>query len=497
MQILFINPNLRPGHPTRYLPVGLGYVMTAVRDAGHSVELLDIGLLDSSDLEVEAFLAQNRWDAVLSGSIVTHYKWMKWLTEAIDRNAPRAFIAIGNSVAGSVPQLFLEHSKADAIIVGEGEVTCTEMLTALENGRPLAEVPGLVFRDESGKAVSTDRRRAGPIDSFAPPDWSLFDLEGYFEATDSASAWGVRADGKIWRTMPVATARGCVFKCTFCHIVYKHDPYRHRSPDAVIDEIQHHVETHGANYINFWDDLSFYKLDQAEKFVDSLLEADLDIAWSAAVRTDLFGQTQIPYERRLEVARKFRRAGCLTLGYSLESGSAAILEMMNKRVQVEFFEEQIRVLNEAGITSNTSIVVGYPIETRETLRETFDLCERNRIYPSVGFLLPLPDTEMYDYAKERGFITDEDAYLDSITERQDVCLNMTSLTDEEIMQEINRGCERLNQALSLGLTEERFIRTGGYRKHTEEKSKPRRNTGDTSFNYSGQFFGPGAPTNDA
>ena len=397
--------------------------------------------------------------------------------------------------AGSVPELFLSHSKADAVIVGEGELTCVEMLAALESGRPLGEVEGLVLTDSGAGVLATGRRPAGAIDSFAPPDWELFDLEGYFGATDSASAWGVRTDGESWRTMPVTTARGCVFKCTFCHIVYKHDPYRHRSPEAVLDEIRHDVERYGANYLNFWDDLSFYKLAQAEKFIDALLESKLDFKWSAAVRTDLFGDTSIPRDRRLEVARKFRSAGCLTLGYSLESGSPAILEMMNKRVRVEFFEEQIRVLNEVGITSNTSIVVGYPIETRETLRETFDLCERNRIYPSVGFLLPLPDTEMYDYAREHGFIPDPDAYLDSITERQDVCLNMTSLTDEEIMEEIRRGCERLNDTLSLGLTEDRYIRTGGYREHTEEKPELQRNTGDTSFNYSGQFFG--SPTGGA
>jgi radical SAM superfamily enzyme YgiQ (UPF0313 family) len=348
----------------------------------------------------------------------------------------------------------------------------------------------------------TPRRPAAPIDSIAPVDWELFDVEGYFAATDAPSAFGVRpAHGDRWRTMPVSTARGCVFSCTFCHIVYQHDAYRHRSVEAIVAEVGDVMDRYGANYVNFWDDLTFYKLSQAERIVDGLLASGRRFHWSAAVRTDLFGNPRIPRARRLEVAHKFAEAGCLALGYSLESGSEAILEMMNKRVKVAYFEEQVAILREAGITSNTSVVLGYPIETRETIRQTFDLCERNGIYPSIGFLLPLPDTGMYAWARDRGHIPDEDAYLDGITERQDICLNLTALSDAEILDEIQRGGARLSEALGLGLSADRLIRTGGYRRHTRvgdgaedgTPERPVRNQNDVSFGYSRQVFdlGPG------
>ncbi|MCP3983671.1 MAG: B12-binding domain-containing radical SAM protein [bacterium] len=489
MRLLFVNPNLRPGHPTRYLPVGLAYVMTAARGAGYDVELLDIGLHDQSDDETSEFLAQDRWDAILTGSIVTHYKWMKTFTRMARQNAPRATQIVGNSVAGSVPDLFLRHSEADVVVVGEGELTTVAVLDALRTGNPLHEVDGIVIRGADGELIHTPRRKAAPVDSFPMPDWDLFEVDRYFAQTDAPSAWGIDKDPTTWRTMPVATARGCVFKCSFCHIVYKHDPYRHRCAGGILQEVRRNIERYSANYVNFWDDLTFYKLSQAEKMVDAILDSRLQFAWSASVRTDLFGNPEIPFERRLEVALKFREAGCRTLGYSLESGNARILEMMNKRVRVEYFEEQIRVLREAGITSNTSVVLGYPIETCETIRETFDLCERNGIYPSVGFLLPLPDTVMYEYALSKELIRDENAYLDSITERQDICLNMTELEDQLILDEIQTGCARLNEKLDLGLSEDQFIRTGGYKQHTPKSDETRtRNLGDTSFSYSKQAF---------
>jgi len=492
MRLLFVNPNLRPGSEVRYLPVGLAYVMTAVQNAGYDLDLLDIGLGDETDDEVEAYLARGHWDVVLTGSIVTHYKWMKWLTFAIRRHQPHAKIIVGNSVAGSVPELFLEHSAADIVVVGEGESTTLDTLEALGRDDDLARVPGIVFRAET-RCIHNPRRSAAPIDSIAMPNWKLFDVKRYFTITDSPSAFGVRQDGQNWRTMPVATARGCVFSCTFCHIVYKHDPYRHRSTQSVLSEVDACITEYGANYINFWDDLTFYKLSQAEKIIDGLLDSGHRFSWSGAVRTDLFGNPRVPYSKRLAVARKFKESGCSALGFSLESGNTEILKMMNKHVEVDFFEEQVAILREVGITCNTSVVFGYPIETRESIRQTFELCERNRVYPSVGYLLPLPDTDMYRYALKHGYIDDEDAFLDSITERQDICLNMTQLTDEEILFAIEDGLSRLNEMLGLGLDRSHLVRTGGYRKHTKvdganAPAVPLRNRGDVSFSYSQAVF---------
>ena len=126
------------------------------------------------------------------------------------------------------------------------------------------------------------------------------------------------------------------------------------------------------------------------------------------------------------------------------------------------------------------------------------MCLRARVYPSIGFLLPLPYTGMYDYGKSHGFIKDEDAYLDSITERQDICLNMTKMSDEQIMSEIKEGAKRLNEALQLGLSEDRLIKTGGYKKVTrveEYRKRPpldpedmKRTENDFSFNYSDAVF---------
>jgi radical SAM superfamily enzyme YgiQ (UPF0313 family) len=497
MKCLFINPSLRRGSPTKYLPVGVGSVMTYLKGMGYDFDFLDVDIDDLGDQTVEDYLADSRYDVVLAGCIVTHYKWMKWLTRTVKKHQPHARIVIGNSVAGSIPEVFLRNSAADVAIIGEGELSTHEVLEAFRTGADLRGIEGIAYLDNGRNFVRTPPRKGVKnIDDFPIIDWDLFNVEKYFEKSYAGAEGLVFADGYKPKVMPVVSARGCVFRCTFCHFVFWDDPYRYRSPESLLKEIGRNIDRYGVNYINFWDDLSFGSLRQAERLADAIIASGLKFNWNAAVRVDLFGNPKFPYSRRREIAEKFKAAGCLNLGFSLESGSQEILDMMNKRIEAQYFYDQVRILKEVGITCSTSVVFGYPIETPETIRQTFEMCLKAGVYPSIGFLLPLPGTGMYKHAKEHGFITDEDAFLNSITERQDLCLNMTSMSDKEVMGLIKEGAAELNRMLELGLTDETLIKTGGYRRHTRETAKPlldpdmlQRNENDVSFNYSQATFG--------
>lgn len=492
LKLLFINVRLRKNASVKILPVGLAAVMTLVDQAGFGFEFLDLDINEHEDAFVETFIRDHRFEVILLGSIVTHYKWIKWFVQMVKNYYPDTTVVVGNSVAGSCHDVFMKNVPADVAVIGEGEISCLEVLETLQSNGDLSRVTGIAYRDAAGVVHHNPPRMAAPIDALPMVDWKYFDVPRYL-TPQKKLGFGESEERSDIVAMPVSTARGCVFKCSFCHYVFWNDPYRHRSPDQVLLEIRRDMETHGANYINFWDDLSFASMVQAEKMVDAILASKLKFDWMAAVRTDLFGNPRFPYEKRLAVAEKMKKAGCQSLGFSLESGNREILKMMNKKVEKEFFSEHVRVLQKVGITCNTSVVFGYPIETKETIQETFDACFENRIYPSIGFLLPLPSTGMYDYAKLNGYIKDEDAYLTSITERQDICLNMTQMSDTEIMGEITKGAQRLNDQLNLGLDEKTYIKTGGYRRHTNrkmqlEKDRPKRNENDFSFNYSDTVF---------
>jgi radical SAM superfamily enzyme YgiQ (UPF0313 family) len=269
------------------------------------------------------------------------------------------------------------------------------------------------------------------------------------------------------------------------------------------------MQEYNVNYIHFWDDLSFASAIQAEKFCDAVIKSGLKFKWMATIRVDLFARARLSAEDSLRVAKKMKQCGCYAAGFALESGNKEILEMMNKKIDVDDFYKTVYTLKKVGIIPQISVVFGYPIETLETIKETFDQCFKAGLYPSIGFLLPLPYTVMYDYAKAKGFITDEDRYLESITERQDICVNMTKMSNETIMNDIEIGAKRLNKLLKVGLEGDSLIKTKGYKnqriaktlevtqeqniaslgnKSTEKSKKMKRNRNDVSFNYSQTKF---------
>ena len=493
IKVLFVNPCLRPGGFTKLLPVGLASVMTYFHENGYKFSLLDIDINEYDDAYVENYIINNKFDCVLIGTIVTHYKWIKWFVNMTKKHQPNSYVITGNSVAGSIPEVFLNNTKGDIVITGEGEISAYESVEAVRLGKELKTVTGISFRNKEGTVTTTEHRKVGNINDFPMINWDLFDVERYMAKPSTNADKNIKPEDM--RAMPVITARGCAFKCSFCHYVFWDDPYRNRSPKQIVDEIEHVKEKYNAKYIEFWDDLSFASAIQAEKLCDELLARNVKVKWNCAIRVDIFTRARLSYEDSIRIAKKMKESGCYQCGFSLESGNKEILEMMNKKIDVDAFYTTVYVLREAGIIVDTSVIFGYPIETKETIQETFDQCFKAGIYPSIGFLLPLPYTVMYDYAKANGFITNEDKYLESITERQDICINLTKMSNTEVMSAIKEGASKLNDALELGLNEDTYIKSKGFQNSkVKKKLKPplnpemKRNENDVSFNYSRSEF---------
>ena len=491
VKILFVNPCLRKGGFTKLLPVGLGSVMTYFQTHGYKFTLLDTDINEFDDEYIQRFIKRTNYDFILIGTIVTHYKWIKWFVNMAKNYQPDAKIIVGNSVGSSIPELFLTKTKGDVVVIGEGEISAYEAVDALRLEKDLKTVNGIAFRNSEQKIIINEPRKVGNINDFPIINWDFFDVERYLKKPTVNVDRGQKREEM--RALPVITARGCAFKCTFCHYVFWNDPYRNRKPKSILEEIKFLQKKYNVGYIEFWDDLSFASAHQVEKLCNEIIESGIKFKWNASVRVDLFSRANLTVEDSIRVAKKMRQAGCYEVGFSLESGNQEILEMMNKKIDVNGFFETVSIFKQVGITVNTSVVFGYPSESKETIKETFDQCLKAGVYPSIGFLLPLPATGMYDYAKQKGFITDEDAYLDSITERQDICVNMTKLTDDQIMSEIKIGAKKLNDMLDLGLNENTYIKTKGYKNSKTDEKKllaktVARNQNDVSFNYSNQEF---------
>lgn len=468
MKVLLVNVALRPGSPLKLFPTGLAYVASAVVRAGFDLEILDIDSKRYSDEELERLIESRDFDVVATGCIVTGYKFVKNLAAIVRRKNRDAVIIVGNSVGASIPEILLAKTEVDIVVMGEGDVTIVDLLRHLSDKKSLDDVQGICYK-QAGRIVFNPLRPViEDINRIPHPRWDLFDMETYIDGGRVMVSDPLPMPREEIRPFQVNTARGCLYQCTFCYHQFRGLKYRHRSASSIIAEMKELKSKYDINYIHFWDELTFFSLSQASEIVEALLEADLALYWTADVRGNMFKD-----EAGLVLAKKMKRSGCIGLGYSLESANAEILKAMDKKITPEQFVTQKRILDKAGLASWTSLVFGYPAETRETIRQTFDCCREAGIYPSAGYLLPQPGTPMYEYAKQKGHIADEEEYLLRLGDRQDLRLNLTGMTDSEFESYIQEGLKDLNRYLETGLAEDNLIKTMFYRQKRREDAPDR------------------------
>jgi anaerobic magnesium-protoporphyrin IX monomethyl ester cyclase len=457
MKILIINVCIRPDSKMKMFPIGLGYIATAVKNAGFEFDFLDIDVHRLSTDEVSEFLSRQKYDAVCMGAIVTAFKNIRDLSRLIREKQPDAKIIVGNTVASSVPEILLDNTETDVAVIGEGDITIVALLQTLERKQSLSNVDGIYYKTSKGVFKTPDRKPIKNIDDLSFIDRTIFDIDSYIANTKEQLHAAYPGDREKARTMNLNTARGCIAKCTFCYHAFLGMPYRHRSIENVLEEIRLLIDQYGINHFGFSDELSFYSKKQTLDFTDKILESGMKFNWVGDCRAGLFDD-----DIDIEIIKKMKQAGCYGIAFSLENASSDILKAMNKHITVEMFNKQSSLINEAGLAVWTSLVFGYPQETPETIAHTFDVCIQNNIYPSIGYLLPQPGSVMYDYALENNYIEDEIDYLLQMGDRQDLRINMTQMSDEEFEATIQKEAKRCSQELGLNMNESNYIKTQYY-----------------------------------
>lgn len=450
--IFFINPCLRKDAKIKYPPVGLACVLTSLKKEGYSFDLID---MDANNIGLDCLkkmISGKNYKICGIGCIVTAFSVLKQIVEVVRNECPGCVIIAGNSVATTVPELLLKNTEVDIAVCGEGDLTIVELVNALTTGVDYRNVSGIAYLAED-KCIFTDKRDVIPcLDDIGFPDWDIFELKKYSSGMCKLSV----SDCENQVVFPLNAARGCPYSCTFCYHVFKGEKYRKYSEDIVMQEFERLTKVYGATFIQFWDELTFPDIKSVEKMVLSLEKLDFVTEWEGITRCGLFS-----FKDR-DLLKRMHNCGCKSIAFSIENASANILKSMNKKIDHSKTIEHSLALHEAGITPLTSVIFGYPEETEKTIKDTLYLCRECNIFPSVGFLQPLPGTVMYTYALEKGFIKDELAYLLQSGDRQDLHVNMTQMSDDFFVEFVASELNLL--AKEMGLSFKNPLKTGVYQK---------------------------------
>ncbi|HKG22784.1 MAG TPA: radical SAM protein [Blastocatellia bacterium] len=371
-------------------PLGILYVAAQLERDGHEVRFID-GALHTHQSILDEFVKMSpRFVGIYSNMPI--WNIAKRTIHDLKQLNPDVFISVGGPTAiGWGQRCLVEAPELDCVHTGEGESSAPGVLEHIEGKRRLSEVPGIVYRDESGEI------RANPN---APPIKNLDDV--------AFPARHLLEDVKKYRPIlssfrkePVFTifsSRGCTHRCLFCFQAEKVRGVRFRTARNVVDEIQDGIERLGAREYKFLDDLFTVNHPRVFEICKEIKRRGLKFPWFVSGRVDTVN-------KRLLSA--MREAGCYGILFGVESGVQKNLDMLRKGQTVEQIRRAVRDAKSVGMKVNTPFIFGIPGETFEEGLETIDFAiELNGDIANFHTLAPYPGTELYDHVDRYGMMSE-------------------------------------------------------------------------------------------
>jgi anaerobic magnesium-protoporphyrin IX monomethyl ester cyclase len=377
MHVAFVSPFDWP-----ILSYGLTSVMTAVKQAGHQVSLVDTALLEGRVSELTARrLGELRPHVVGFPAMTTNLERQLQIARLVRQELPDAHLLWGGTHALLLPEDLIARPEVDAVCVTEGEHAVPEHLAALDEPRA---VPG-IWRQVSGRVLrGADRRLPDDLDALAWPDWGLWNLEEHLRR----HLW-------VQGALPVATSRGCPLSCAFCsnatlrrRLVGRY--CRHRSAASVIAEVQHNLQR--------WPDFRFLHINddsfgidrrRLREFCATYREAGLHriLPWGCQTPVSAIDD---------EWARLAAEAGCVLINPGLESGvEEHRLQVLNKPIRDADYRRAAAALARHGIICAYNMIIGTPAESLGSLARSLAFAYSLRplwVHPTL--LITLPETPL-------------------------------------------------------------------------------------------------------
>lgn len=305
---------------------------------------------------------------VIGISIVLQQQMFSTMTfcALIKQHFPNVHITIGGNTVTRLRDVLPQSPLFqffDSAVVYEGETAFVQLVSAVGAERSLAEVPNVIYKDESGVHTSPTSY-AEDLATLPPPDFDGLPLQKYFVPT---------------RILPYLATRGCYWgRCEFCdHGEGYTAGYRSKKIQDALADIQFLRDKYGAKHFHFTDES--YPPALFRKLTRGLIESRMGISWTTHMR----------FEKSLldeQVWQDAKESGCRYLHFGYESGVERVLQLMDKATTTEVMTKHLQLTAEAGIWNHCMGFFGFPGETKDEAWQSVQFLEQNKNHVhSLGF----------------------------------------------------------------------------------------------------------------
>jgi len=383
VNILLINPA-----PTGTLkatgilfpPLGLLYVAAYAEKEGHQVTVKDLAIRSKEEVDFKKYNLVG-----ISTDTTRHRQALRLAGRA---KADGCTVVMGGPHPGYVDEEILSTKKVDFIVRGEGEVTFSELVAALEKkNSQFDSIQGISFFSNRTLVRTSPRLFIEDLDSLPLPARHLIPLDDY-----QRTKIGDRP------ITPLVTSRGCPYQCVFCASSHFWGTrIRVRSAASVLKELEEIHRRYHFHAVAFVDDTFNLMPKRVIEICHGILERRLDLWWWCLSRIDLLLRNE-------EMVKEMVRAGAKSVFIGVESSSPRTLEELRKGIHVDETVQTVEMLKRNGLGIHASYILGGLHDTVQTIHDTIRFAKRlDTNVAQFSILTPYPGTAVYQQVKDRIF----------------------------------------------------------------------------------------------
>jgi radical SAM superfamily enzyme YgiQ (UPF0313 family) len=299
-------------------------------------------------------------------------------------------------------EAFLEENPAvDVAILGEGEVSCAELLQQLAVEPDLATalpgVAGIVFRAGTKIVRTEERSRVKDINQLPSPYLS-----------DEFEPWFQDFDNTI-----LETNRGCPYGCTYCDW-----------GSATLQKVTRFDLTRVEAELEYLA----AKRSKAIFIADAnfgMLEQDIEVATALVNIRERTGYPQRIYtnfaknggRRLMSVIKILHEGGLLATGIiALQTTDEKVLKAIKRdNIKTSSYEKMMTYFNSENIPMASDIMIGLPGQTVDSLQQDLQFCFDWKVSANGNYTSMMPNAPMAEQSYREAFeiATDADGLIAS------------------------------------------------------------------------------------
>jgi hypothetical protein len=316
--------------------------------------------------------------------------WDLSVCGAIKEAWPDASLAVYGAIIPEIQNRVEQEAFLDYIIRGEPDETVVELF----EGCLEENVLGLHYRRGGAWVDNPSRPLIKDLDSLPFPKWELLPYRRYTLPRSSTTV--------PVPFLPMLTSRGCPFGCHYCpYPVTEGLPFRYRSAQNVVNEIEHLIKDLGIQYIIFRDPMFSLRQDRVVEICKEIVTRKLAIRWKCETRIDCLNETTL---------RAMAAAGCEGINFGIESAEVEIQANVGRKpITQDDITRTVALCRELRIKTFCFFIVGLPGDTAETILSTIAFALRLRpTWVQFNAASPLIGTKLRKWAVSRGLTPDDD-----------------------------------------------------------------------------------------